>query len=189
MEAIQCMSYSWKDDKQVINNYRPVLLLPVCGEAFQWLIFNSLYGYLEKHKLVWAYVSGFWASVNQLLSIAHNIYTAFNAYPICGVSVWVCLRFLIKFGMRGVSLIIKVVTGKNRCNTGVTIILRRKCGKYCTELVLLENQAKKSLKILSLQYVSHLLCCILTMVICFLVNQTRKVYDRKLKVFSTMPLL
>ena len=32
-----------KGDKQIINNYRPVSLLPVCGKIFERIIFNSLY--------------------------------------------------------------------------------------------------------------------------------------------------
>ena len=43
---------------------------------FERLIFNSLFEYLEKHKLQTVHQSGFRA-VNQFLSIAHNIYTAF----------------------------------------------------------------------------------------------------------------
>ena len=31
-----------KGDKQVINNYRPVSLLPICGKVFERLIFNSV---------------------------------------------------------------------------------------------------------------------------------------------------
>ena len=37
-----------KGDKQIINNYRPVSLLPICGKIFEKLIFNSLFEYLEK---------------------------------------------------------------------------------------------------------------------------------------------
>ena len=37
-----------KVDKQIINNYRPVSLLPICGKIFERLIFNSLFEYLEK---------------------------------------------------------------------------------------------------------------------------------------------
>ena len=32
-----------KDDKGIINSYRPVLLLPICGKIFEKIIFNSLY--------------------------------------------------------------------------------------------------------------------------------------------------
>ena len=94
-----------KGDKQVINNYRPVSLLPICGKVFERLIFNSVYGYCEEHKLLSADQSGFQANdscVNQLLSIVHNIYSAFDAYhtfECCGV-FWICPRFLIKYGMR-----------------------------------------------------------------------------------------
>ena len=73
-----------KGDKQVINNYKPVSLLPICGKVFERLIFNSVYEYLEEHKLLSADQSGFRANdscVNQLLSIVHNIYSAFDAYP------------------------------------------------------------------------------------------------------------
>ena len=73
-----------KGDKQIINNYRPVSLLPICGKIFERLIFNSLFEYLEKYKLLSAHQSGFQANdsrVYQLLSIVHNIYTAFDKYP------------------------------------------------------------------------------------------------------------
>ena len=68
-----------KGDKQIINNYRPVSLLPICGKIFERLIFNSLFEYLEKYKLLSAHQSGFQANdscVDQLLSTVHNIYTA-----------------------------------------------------------------------------------------------------------------
>ena len=61
-----------KGDKQIINNYRPVSLL----------IFNSFFKYLEKYKLLPADKAGFRdndSCVDQLLSIVHNIYTAFDA--------------------------------------------------------------------------------------------------------------
>ena len=41
-----------KGDKQAINNYRPVSLLQICGKVFERLFFNSLYEYLEEHKLL-----------------------------------------------------------------------------------------------------------------------------------------
>ena len=74
-----------KGDKQIINNYRPVSLLPICGKIFERLIFNPLLEYLEIYKLLTAHQSGFQANdscVGQLLSIVCNIYTAFDAYPI-----------------------------------------------------------------------------------------------------------
>ena len=73
-----------KGDKQTSNNYRPVSLLSICGKVFERQIFNSLFEYLEKYKLLLPHQSGFRASdscVDQLLSIVHNIYTAFDEYP------------------------------------------------------------------------------------------------------------
>ena len=69
-----------KGDKQAINNYRPVSLLPICGKILQRLIFK----YIEENKLLSVHQSGFRcndSSVNQLLSIVHNIYKALDAYP------------------------------------------------------------------------------------------------------------
>ena len=79
-----------KGDKQISNNYRPVSLLPICRKIFERLIFNSLCEYLEKYKLS-AHQSSFQVNnscVDHLLSIIHNIYTAFDECPIlesCGV--------------------------------------------------------------------------------------------------------
>ena len=73
-----------KSDKQVINSYRSVSILPICGKVFEKLIFNSVYKYLEEQKLLSADQSGFRENdscVNQLLSIVFNIYSAFDAYP------------------------------------------------------------------------------------------------------------
>ena len=44
-----------KGDKQIINNYRPVPLLPICGKIIKRLIFNYLLEYLEKYKLLSAH--------------------------------------------------------------------------------------------------------------------------------------
>ena len=73
-----------KGDKKIINNYRPVSLLPNCGKIFERLIFNSLFEYLEKYKLLSPHQSGFRANdscVDQLLSIVHSINTEFDEYP------------------------------------------------------------------------------------------------------------
>ena len=32
-----------KDNKQILKNYRPILLLPVCGKVFEELIFNEMF--------------------------------------------------------------------------------------------------------------------------------------------------
>ena len=73
-----------KGGKQIISNYRPVSLLPNCGKIFERLVFNSLYKYVEENKLLSMHQSGFRSNdscVNQLLSIVHNLYKGFDAYP------------------------------------------------------------------------------------------------------------
>ena len=34
-----------KGDKQLIKNYRPISLLPICGKNVEKIIFNNLYNY------------------------------------------------------------------------------------------------------------------------------------------------
>ena len=46
-----------KDDKQLLQNYRPVSLLPICGKIFERTVFNPICQYLEKKsplsKSIW----------------------------------------------------------------------------------------------------------------------------------------
>ena len=44
-----------KGDKQIVNNYRPVSVLRICGKIFERLIFNSLHQFLEEHNLFWGH--------------------------------------------------------------------------------------------------------------------------------------
>ena len=41
-----------KGDKQLIKNYRPISLLPICGKLFEKIIFNNLYSYLNENNLM-----------------------------------------------------------------------------------------------------------------------------------------
>ena len=74
---------------QEIHSLNPPVVTGICdinkSRARHYCsIFNSLFEYLEKYKLRSAHQSGFRANdscVDQLLSIVHNIYTAFDAYP------------------------------------------------------------------------------------------------------------
>ena len=59
-------------------------LLPICAKIFEKLIFNALYSFFEDHKLPNPCQSGFKKNdscINQLLSITHEIYSAFNFNP------------------------------------------------------------------------------------------------------------
>ena len=73
-----------KGDKQVVNNYKPVSLLPVCGKILERLVFNSIFDFLHNNSLLSANQSGFRPSdscESQLLSICHEIYAFFDCYP------------------------------------------------------------------------------------------------------------
>ena len=70
-----------KDDKQIIKNYRPISLLPICGKIFEKIIFNNLYNYLITNKLITKNQSGFCpgdSTTNQLLYLINEIHEAFN---------------------------------------------------------------------------------------------------------------
>ena len=93
-----------KGDKQIIENYKPVLLLPICGKIFEKIIFNSLSEYLENNKLRNCNQSVFQSGdscVHQLLSITHEIYKSFDASPSLEVRgvFWTYLKPLIESGM------------------------------------------------------------------------------------------
>ena len=73
-----------KGDKQLLQNYRPVSLLPICGKIFERIIFNPIFEYLEKNSLLCPNQSGFRpfdSCENQLLSIVHDIYANFDQHP------------------------------------------------------------------------------------------------------------
>ena len=70
-----------KGDKQILKNYRPVSLLPICGKIFERLIFNELFNFLLENNLISPNQSGFKpgdSCINQLLSITHEIYNSFD---------------------------------------------------------------------------------------------------------------
>ena len=73
-----------KNDKQLVNNYRPISLLPVFGKIFEKIIFNKTYKFLLEEKLLNPNQSGFRPSdscINQLIAITHEIFKAFDCNP------------------------------------------------------------------------------------------------------------
>lgn len=73
-----------KGDKSLVNNYRPVSLLPILGKILEKCIFDVLYSYFEKNKLFTDCQSGFRkgdSCVSQLLAIVHEIFKSFDASP------------------------------------------------------------------------------------------------------------
>ena len=73
-----------KGDKRIISNYRPISLLPIFGKIFERIIYNRCFEFLMSNSLINTSQSGFIprdSCINQLLSITHNIYSAFDANP------------------------------------------------------------------------------------------------------------
>ena len=70
-----------KDDKQVIKNYRPISLLPLCGKIFEKIIFSALYSHLVRNNLLTPNQSGFRpldSCPNQLLYLVSEIHESFE---------------------------------------------------------------------------------------------------------------
>ena len=66
------------------QNYRPISLLPILSKVMEKLIFDSLYEHLTFHEMLNPSQSGFHpgdSTINQLISIVHSIFTAFDCNP------------------------------------------------------------------------------------------------------------
>ena len=78
-----------KGNKQTLENYRPVSLLPIYGKIFERLIYNSLFEFFIANELISSNQSGFKpgdSCINQLLSITHEIDKSFDdGYEVRGV--------------------------------------------------------------------------------------------------------
>ena len=82
-----------KGDKQLIKNYRPISLLPICDKIFERIIFNNLYSYFNADNLITKNQSGFRpgdSTTNQHLYLVNEIHMAFESPK----SLEVCAVFL-----------------------------------------------------------------------------------------------
>ena len=73
-----------KNDKQLVENYRPISLLPIFEKIFEKIIFDRLHNFLLRKELLNPNQSGFRPSdscVNQLIAITHEIFKAFDCNP------------------------------------------------------------------------------------------------------------
>ena len=73
-----------KNEKNLKENYCPISLLPIFGKMLEKLIYDSLYSHLMSHELLNPNQSGFRpgdSTVNQLLSITHTMFKAFDCNP------------------------------------------------------------------------------------------------------------
>ena len=58
-----------KGDKQLLQNYCPVWLLPICSTIFERIVFNPMLEFLEENSLFCPQQSGFRSSDSQLATI------------------------------------------------------------------------------------------------------------------------
>ena len=73
-----------KNEKNLKGNYRPISLLQICGKMLEKLVYDSLYSHLVSCKLLNPNQSGFYPgdyTINQLISITHTIFKAFDCNP------------------------------------------------------------------------------------------------------------
>ena len=73
-----------KNEKNLKENYRPISLLPIFSKSLEKLIYESLYSHLERGNFLNPNQSGFRpgdSTINQLLSITHSIFEAFECNP------------------------------------------------------------------------------------------------------------
>ena len=84
MEEGQCCPCPQKGNKQILNNYQPVFLLPICSKLFEKIIFDTIFQHLMENKLLNPNQSDFMSGdscIHQLISITHEIYASFDANP------------------------------------------------------------------------------------------------------------
>ena len=64
-----------RNNKQLIKNYRPISLLPVCGKILERLIYNKMFEFFTENELISQNQSGFKpgdSCISQLLCISHD---------------------------------------------------------------------------------------------------------------------
>ena len=86
-----------KKNKQLSENYHPILLLPVCGKTLEQIIYNKLFEFFPENELISHNQSGFKpgdSCINQLLCITHDMYQSLgNGLEIRGVFLDIAKAF------------------------------------------------------------------------------------------------
>ena len=73
-----------KETENLLQNYRPISLLPIFSKIFEEMIYNSLYSYIITNKLLNPCQSAFqkgYSCVSQLLNITHDIFKKLDSEP------------------------------------------------------------------------------------------------------------
>ena len=70
-----------KGSKQVVSNYRPISLLPICSKLFEKIVFKHFYNHLTLNHLITKNQSGFRpgdSTINQLIDLVNDIHMSFD---------------------------------------------------------------------------------------------------------------
>ena len=70
-----------KCNKQLIENYLPISLLPVCGKILERIFYNKMFEFFPENELISHNQSGFRpgdSCIDQLLCITHDIYQSLD---------------------------------------------------------------------------------------------------------------
>ena len=70
-----------KGSKQLVFNYRPISLLPICGKLFERIVFKYTYNHLISNNLITMNQSGFRpgdSTINQLIELVNVIHKSFD---------------------------------------------------------------------------------------------------------------
>ena len=73
-----------KEDKNLLKNYRPIILLPIFRKIFERILFKDLFNYIHKNQFFTECQSGFLpgdSCILQLLSIVRDINSSFECDP------------------------------------------------------------------------------------------------------------
>ena len=70
-----------KGDEQLVRDYRPISLQPICGKIFEKIVFNQLYLFCVSNNLITKKQSGFRSgdsTTNQLTDLVNEIHASFD---------------------------------------------------------------------------------------------------------------
>ena len=70
-----------KNSKQVVNNYRPLSILPIFSKIFEKIVFQKLYNHLVTNNLITTNQSGFRPNdsvTSQLISLVESIHSSLD---------------------------------------------------------------------------------------------------------------
>ena len=92
-----------KSHKQVLKNYRPIPLLPICGKKFERLIFNKMFKFFVDNDLTSPYQSRFKrgdSGIDQVFSVTHVSIHLLTIDLKLKASLLIYQKTLIKVGMK-----------------------------------------------------------------------------------------